>query len=37
LIAPEELSEELPEVSDLDSIQTEISTTKEILGEITPE
>jgi hypothetical protein len=28
---------ELPEVSDLDSVQTEISTTREILGEITPE
>jgi hypothetical protein len=28
---------ELPEVQELDSIQTEISTTKEILGEITPE
>jgi hypothetical protein len=28
---------ELPEVTELDSIQTEISTTKEILGEITPE
>jgi hypothetical protein len=27
---------ELPEVTKLDSIQTEISTTKEILGEITP-
>jgi hypothetical protein len=28
---------ELPEVQELDSLQTEISTTKEILGEITPE
>ncbi|MGL5074354.1 MAG: hypothetical protein ACRDBG_00740 [Waterburya sp.] len=28
---------ELPEVEDLDSVQTEIYTTKEILGEITPE
>jgi hypothetical protein len=28
---------ELPEVTELDSIQTEISTTKEILGEISPE
>ncbi|NJK58738.1 MAG: hypothetical protein HC939_23540 [Pleurocapsa sp. SU_5_0] len=28
---------ELPELTELDSIQTEISTTKEILGEITPE
>jgi transcription initiation factor TFIID subunit TAF12 len=28
---------ELPEVTELDSIQTEISTTKEILGGITPE
>lgn len=28
---------ELPEVDNLDSVQTEISTTREILGEITPE
>lgn len=28
---------ELPEVDDLDSVQTEIYTTREILGEITPE
>jgi hypothetical protein len=28
---------ELPDVTELDSIQTEITTTKEILGEITPE
>jgi hypothetical protein len=27
----------LPEVGELDTIQTEITTTKEILGEITPE
>lgn len=26
----------LPEVNDLDSVQTELSTTREILGEITP-
>jgi hypothetical protein len=32
-----EIVGELPEVTELDSIQTEISTTKEILGEITPE
>jgi hypothetical protein len=28
---------ELPEVEDLDSIQSEITTTRELLGEITPE
>lgn len=28
---------ELPEIQELDSLQTEITTTKEILGEITPE
>jgi hypothetical protein len=28
---------ELPKVDNLDSLQTEISSTKEILGEITPE
>jgi hypothetical protein len=32
-----EMVGELPEVTELDSIQTEISTAKEILGEITPE